>query len=170
MHRKPLATMAALVWLLAAGTVAAGEIAVLPDPNLTGGSVRTDNPDLACGHAKENRHSMTPARANEVLRRYGLPTGRHPDYEIDHLIPLCLGGADDASNLWPQPHKSIEPMWNALAKDWLEHRLCRLVCEGKVSLPDAQVEIATDWTDAYQKYWNEGLARPSSRHFRSDWH
>jgi hypothetical protein len=35
--------------------------------------------------------------------RYGLPAGTHPDYEIDHLIPLGLGGSDDSSNLWPQP-------------------------------------------------------------------
>ena len=158
--RKPMAITAALVWLLAGASVAAGE---LPDQNLTGGSVRTDNPDLACGHSKENRGRMTAARRDEVLLRYGLPPGHHPDYEIDHLIPLCLGGADDASNLWPQPHKSIEPMWNAQAKDWLERKLCKLVCEGKVGLPDAQVEIATDWTEAYQKYWNESHASQRSR-------
>ena len=25
--------------------------------------------------------------------------GTHPDYEIDHLVPVCLGGPDDPSNL-----------------------------------------------------------------------
>jgi hypothetical protein len=31
-----------------------------------------------------------------------------PDYEIDHLIPLCLGGSNVFSNLWPQARRSIE--------------------------------------------------------------
>ena len=33
--------------------------------------------------------------------------GPHPDYEIDHLIPLGIGGADDDANLWPQPRRSF---------------------------------------------------------------
>jgi hypothetical protein len=41
----------------------------------------------------EHRGPMNATRRDEVLR-YGLPTGTHPDYEIDHLIPLCLGGSD----------------------------------------------------------------------------
>ena len=54
---------------------------------------------------------MTADRRDEVLLRYGLPAGPHPDYEIDHLILLCLAGSDDFSNLWPQPRRSIEPKW-----------------------------------------------------------
>jgi hypothetical protein len=30
---------------------------------------------------------------------YGLPPGPHPDYEVDHLIPLWIGGADEDRNL-----------------------------------------------------------------------
>jgi hypothetical protein len=88
---------------------------VRPDPDSTEGSVRIDGRDIAmtCGHAKEHRGPMTADRRDEVLLRYGLPPGTHPDYEIDHLIPLCLGGSDDPSNLWPQPRRSIEPKWNA---------------------------------------------------------
>ena len=84
---------------------------VLPNPNLTGGSVRIDGHDLnaTCGRSKEHRSLMNHARSDEILTRYGLPPGTHPDYEIDHLIPLCLGGGDDPSNLWPQPRRSIEP-------------------------------------------------------------
>jgi transcriptional regulator with XRE-family HTH domain len=36
-----------------------------------------------------------------------------------------LSGSDDFSNLWPQPRRTIEPKWNAEAKDRLE----RLICE-----------------------------------------
>src|SRR5262249_40512298 len=95
---------------------------VRPNPNLTGGSVRIDGHDVnaTCGHSKAHRGPMSHARRDEILTEYGLPPGEHPDYEIDHLIPLCLGGSDDPSNLWPQPRRSIEPKWNAEAKDRLE--------------------------------------------------
>src|SRR5271166_6246395 len=119
---KPVA-IAMLPAILAIAPVSAFE--VQPDKNLTGGSVRTGDRDAACGHGKEHRGPpMFSGRRDEVLRRYGLPLGTHPDYEIDHLIPLCLGGSDDPSNLWPQPRRSIEPTWNAEAKDRLERLMC----------------------------------------------
>jgi hypothetical protein len=58
------------------------------------------------------------------MSEYGLPTGPDPSVEIDPLIPLCLGGADDDKNLWPEPRRSIEKEWPAELKDDLEHRLC----------------------------------------------
>ena len=110
--------------ILIASALAAPALAfdTRPDPNSTEGSVRIDghSRELACDRAKNHRGPMTADRRDEVLLRYGLPTGTHPDYEIDHLIPLCLGGSDDFSNLWPQPRGSIEPKWNAEAKDRLE--------------------------------------------------
>ena len=93
---------------------------VLQNPNLTPGWA---DADPACGHAKP-RSSLSHALRDKILTRYGLPPGTHPDYEIDHLIPRCLGGSDDPSNLWPQPRRSIEPTWNAEAKDRLEHLVC----------------------------------------------
>jgi hypothetical protein len=107
----------------------------------------------ACGHAKEHRGPMSADRRDEVLLRYGLPVGVHPDYEIDHLIPLCLGGSDDFTNLWPQPRRIIEPKWNAEAKDKLEHVLCEMVCAGQLDISTAQEAIAKDWIAAYQKYY-----------------
>jgi len=95
-----LAAIATLFGILATAPVGAFE--TRPNKDLTGGSVMTAKSDEACGHAREHRGPMFSGRRDEVLRRYGLPTGAHPDYEIDHLIPLCLGGSDDPSNLWPQ--------------------------------------------------------------------
>ena len=67
---------------------------------------------------------MSADRRDEVLLRYGLPAGPHPDYEIDHLIPLCLGGSDDFSNLWPQPRRSVEPVRaGAYSRVWQRHTL-----------------------------------------------
>ena len=148
---KLVAIATTLVVILATTPVGAFEIR--PDKNLTGGSVRTGDRHAACGHARENRGPLFSARRDEILRRYELPPGTHPDYEIDHLIPLCLGGSDDPSNLWPQPRRSIEKEWNAEAKDRLERLMCNMVCDGKIDIATAQQAFATDWIAAYQTYY-----------------
>ena len=145
--------IAALVaaWCSAAPTWA---FDVRPDHNKTGGSVRPN------GHAQAEvcnaigeRHGMPNWLRDRILQSYDLPPGHHPDYEIDHLIPLCLGGADDVSNLWPQPRRTIEPEWNAEAKDRLEAKLCTMVCAGTLEVGAAQEAIARDWVAAYRQYW-----------------
>jgi hypothetical protein len=147
-----IATWAAIV---AIAPVGAFEVQVRPDKNLTGGtaSIRTKERIAACGHAKENRHRLPPKVRDEILTRYKLLPGTHPNYEIDHLIPLCLGGSDDPSNLWPQPRRSIEETWNAEAKDRFERRMCEMVCSKEIDIAIAQEAFATDWIAAYQKYY-----------------
>jgi hypothetical protein len=87
------------------------------------------------------------------MAEYGLPPGPHAFYEIDHLVPLCLGGADSNANLWPEPRGSIEPEFNAEAKDRLEARVCEMVCGGDLDVREAQQAIAGDWTAAYQRWF-----------------
>ena len=71
----------------------------------------------------------------EVFRRYGVPWAAHRDYEVDHLVPRELGGADDLSNLWPQN-------WDdAHRKDHEENRLHQAVCAGTLSLEEAQARM-----------------------------
>lgn len=84
------------------------------------------------------------------MKEYGYPLARIRDYEEDHVVPLCLAGApQDPANPWPQPRFGE---WSADPKDTLEAKLCRLVCDGRVPLAEAQREIATDWIAAYRKY------------------
>jgi hypothetical protein len=153
-------TIVTLIALFAVAPVSAFE--TLPNKNLTGGLVRTGDRDAACGHAQESRSRMNAVRRDEILRRYGLPPGMHPDYQIDHLIPLCLGGSDDPSNLWPQPRRSIEETWNAEAKDRLERMMCIVVCDGQIDITAAQEAFATDWIAAYHTYYEGRKKRRSS--------
>lgn len=84
----------------------------------------------------------------QVCTAYGV-TAAHcngKEYEIDHLISLELGGSNSAKNLWPQPY---QPKPGAREKDRLENWLHKEVCDGTISLADAQKQIATDWYSAY---------------------
>ena len=65
------------------------------------------------------------------------------DYEIDHLIPLELGGSNLIKNLWPESHRTSP--WNAQVKVRLEGKLHALVCSGQLDLKTAQQAIAADW-------------------------
>ena len=48
---------------------------------------------------------MTPATRKEVCRLYGVAPGdRH--VEVDHLISIEFGGANDVQNLWSPPSAS----------------------------------------------------------------
>jgi hypothetical protein len=68
--------------------------------------------------------------------------------EIDHIIPLELGGSNDIANLFPEPGSGAA---NYHFKDELENRLHDLVCSGAVPLRTAQQEIARNWTLAYRR-------------------
>lgn len=127
----------------------------LPDPKLTPGVADPQlTKDALCKpgfHTGAFRH-VTPATKNKVCIEYGLPA--HCDareaYEIDHLIDIADGGANDVRNLWPQ---SCDPKvrWNCHVKDRLEDRLRVMLCKGQITLPDAQHSISTNWIAEYQK-------------------
>jgi hypothetical protein len=142
--RRALATLAFLVGFTAPAWAAEQAQAIAPDPVLTPGALRTTDVAAICSTPTSSLRHWDRARDNRILAKYGLSPGAHPDWEIDHLVPLCLGGADSDSNLWPEPRRSIEPEWNAEAKDRLEARLCQAVCAGTL-------DIADDWTEAYRR-------------------
>ncbi len=83
----------------------------------------------------------------QVYEEYGVPypqpTG---SYELDHFIPLELGGSNDIKNLWPEP---AEPAPGFHEKDEVENYLHQQVCAGNESLEQAQSEMKTDWVSIY---------------------
>jgi hypothetical protein len=122
----------------------------LPDPQLTPGATLdvTTNDICVTGYTKKIRH-VPIAVKRQVYREYGA-VYRRGAYEVDHLIPLELGGSNSVKNLWPE---SYDIEWNARIKDELENRLHVLTCNGTVSLNEAQHAIATDWVTAYKRYF-----------------
>jgi hypothetical protein len=84
----------------------------------------------------------TNAMKHRLMRVYGV-TGSIHNYELDHLIPLELGGCPYCqANLWPQP-RNVFP--GATEKDEVEDYLHHQVCSGVLPLAEAQREIASDW-------------------------
>jgi hypothetical protein len=92
---------------------------------------------------------VTEPIKRERMGAYGLQGQPLSTTELDHLIPLELGGAPaDVANLWPEPWTG-EP--NAHEKDAVENYLHAQVCRGTVTLAEAQRMIATDWFAVYRQ-------------------
>lgn len=119
---------------------------LLPNPELTPGLARTQSRKEICGTTTGQFRHTDEATKKKVCAEYGIAKGcPGTGYEIDHLISLEAGGADDIRNLWPQPAPQFH--W----KDRLEDREHALICSGKVSVVQAQSELAHDWPEAYAK-------------------
>ena len=117
-------------------TAAAAGAADLPDQSSTPGAVASTDIAEICESDGEpgSAYSRAHRSMNEVARRadfarYGIPWSERGRYEDDHLVPLCLGGADTTANRWPQPRWGE---WNAYQKDDLEGYACRTVCAGRL--------------------------------------
>jgi hypothetical protein len=77
------------------------------------------------------------------LAEIGAPASHGHRYQLDHLIPLTLGGApSDPRNL------ALQPLAEARHKDAIESCLASAVCQGHTTLADAQRAIWTNWRAA----------------------
>jgi hypothetical protein len=107
-------------------------------------------------YSKAARHTSSRLK-DAVFAEYNLANphdGGH-SYEVDHRVPLSLGGADVRENLWPESRRGDG--LNAWTKDRLEYHLYRMVCHpepGVARLPLAQAQAAFtgDWVVAFRHY------------------
>lgn len=129
----------------------------LPDAECTPGAINPfvtqDNiQSTICVAGFTGKIRPSVARTNRikaiVMQKYGFK-GKPAEVELDHKVPLELGGAPlDIKNLWPQPYA---PKPAAREKDIVETHLHKLVCNGEMTLKAAQVIISQDWLTYYKQ-------------------
>ena len=142
-----------------------------PDRQLTPGVIATTDVNRLCPHVDPALEAARPTTAEKarVYAAYGLtypqPAGK---YELDHLLPLELGGApDDPANEWPELNDApdpaaitknhLSPAFVHNSKDLSEDVLHADVCAGTVSLGAAQQAMLSDWRQAYVTYVGQPL-------------
>lgn len=132
------------------GCVAQGP---LPDKACSPGAIfPTATKEQICvsGYSSSVRNVSTSEK-DQVYQEYGIMSHTTGQYEVDHLISLELGGSNDIANLWPE---AAEPRPGYHEKDLVENYLHAQVCDGSMSLQEAQQKIANDWLSVYRSVPN----------------
>ena len=142
-----------------------------PDPRCTPGGVNPKVTTEVLRNRAWRTRSVRNCQSSEEEKHaaYGWYGIRKPRYnsgddqvcELDHLVPLELGGADGLGNIWPEcgPNTTTLDDRYFKIKDRVENYLADEVKAGRISLDTAQRGIAQDWTqylDAANKYCREG--------------
>ena len=123
----------------------------LPDKECSPGAIfetATKNQICVSGYTKTVRN-VSETLKKDVYWEYGIYSHTTGQYEVDHIIPLELGGSNDIANLYPE---AAEPRPGFHEKDQLENLLHQKVCDGEITLSKAQTMIAVDWASAYNYY------------------
>jgi hypothetical protein len=121
-----------------------------PDATKTPGAVYeniTEKDVCEPGYSKRVRN-VPVLQKRSIYKSYGIsypqPAGT---FEVDHFIPLSLGGSNDDKNLWLEP---ATPVPGFHEKDKVEFYLYNAIYAGKISIKDAQEGIRSDWYKIYQ--------------------
>jgi hypothetical protein len=134
---RKLGGAVALALTFAALTGQAGAVNATLTPGATNPTVTEANVgSTICrsGYTKTVRNVSTLVK-HAVYAEYGIVRSAQRNYVIDHLIPLEVGGGNDPKNLWP------EAKADAKVKDQFEDQMHAAVCNGSVSLADAQASF-----------------------------
>jgi len=120
-----------------------------PDSACTPGAVMGISVDVVCNTSTRGRRAVTTQMKNQVYADYGVTSHPSGAFEIDHFIPLELGGSNDIANLWPE---AANPKPGFHEKDKVETALHDEVCKAHtMTLEEAQRVIATDWLTYYNE-------------------
>ena len=147
--------MKALLFLALAVSAAAFGDDTMPAPIPLNPDVTEDTLDstiCVSGYTKTVRPpvSYTNKLKLALMKLDGIPRSRASEFELDHHVPLTLGGAPkDPRNLQLQAWAVTMRGWTgetaAKVKDKIEVKLNHLVCSGAMPLAEAQVCIWNDW-------------------------
>jgi hypothetical protein len=153
----PVETASTQTVSLTPSSTKAGPGYVYPNPLLTPGAVLTTDAPTICapGYASGVRDVST-ATKEQVYSEYGVSYPQPPGaYEVDHFIPLEIGGSNDIENLWLEP---ATPAPGFHQKDQFENFEHRQLCDGAISVAAAQSRMASDW----YLYWEEEVEGATS--------
>lgn len=129
----------------------AADLPLVPNDKLTPGAIATLDTVKVCqvGYSATVRKTTAAMKAR-VYQRYGV-VNQQGAAEVDHRVPLSLGGADVERNLWPESYLTVP--WNAHVKDRLENYVHQRVCvQRTMTLLEGQRLFEGDWTRAYRDY------------------
>jgi len=130
----------------------------IPDPVCTPGGI---NPSVTLETLRNSQwrtDCIRNCKTSEAKKRLayawyktGRPRGNFGTNqlcELDHLVPLELGGADGMGNIWPEcgPNGAVLKDRYFKIKDRVEEYLAEEVRAGRIPLEAAQRGIAADWT------------------------
>jgi len=150
-------------WLTGTSSVSAGSTVLLAPRTRSVDCRRGSTPDRACspgayssgltravicadGFSTDTIRNVPESEKHAVEIEYGMaPASYGSTLEIDHIVPLELGGSNDGANLFPERAPGYH------AKDRLENELHDLVCSGRMQLRAAQRGIAADWPALYRR-------------------
>jgi hypothetical protein len=137
---------------------------MLPDPSCTPGSVDPAVTQANIGSTICRPGYTETVRPPESQTEQFKFSVAEPAYgqgglsgELDHLVPLELGGSNDATNLWVESGAIPNP------KDAVENALNREVCDGTLSLRAAQREIARNWLTAARQLGEPTGSAPAAQ-------
>jgi competence protein ComEC len=121
-----------------------------PDHACTPGAIFADATmaDTCVAGYTATVRNVSAKTKKRVFEEYGMtypqPAGA---YEVDHFIPLALGGSNDIANLFPE---AAAPIPGFHEKDMVEVFLQEEVCSGRATLGAAQRQISSDWLAVYK--------------------
>jgi len=130
----------------------------VPDPRCTPGGINPSvTPDVLRNPSWRTRCDRncesSESEKHVAYHWYGVRaphrnSGDNQVCELDHLVPLELGGADGLGNIWPEcgPDATVLDSRYFKIKDRVENYLADEVKAGRMPLDAAQRGIASDWT------------------------
>ena len=136
------------------------------NPSITQENIKDNicNPSWSTSSIRPTSSYTTALKISQI-KSMGYKDTNPSHYEEDHVISLELGGDPKShQNLYPQPYEVYfnKVRIGAHEKDKVENFLHKEVCNGDITLAQAQKDITTNWVEIYSKISNQSVPLSST--------